>query len=624
MFSIGKIREHPWWYQGITVFIYNNGGTAGSSGRIYAAPYGTAGTYSYAYSDRWSIETWHHAVITVPAAAINGSGGTPTVYINGSDDTDADGDVGSPDWTTLNSLGSGVKIGDAPGHVSGDAYDGYMCDAAVWSKELSSAEVTEIYAAGERTNLSEASCVSNLLSWWKLGDGTGDISRNNASFYGSMSNEVTTGPVGVPTNFPVYPATAIESVSPPAESPYDPAAQHILDMAWRNKNIYWQRYRSGSAEPKPTVASNTVRKDLLTAIKKSYDRSVNTPVKFGAEGYVTFGGVARPPNNKPNYTFAHCSPYGPLVSGSNIPINIMVGFNEGVEELIDSPDEYYPTFKQRLGFGMNPTINIDEVDSTTAFDGNLYAPFSMYSSSVETGYNATVVTTYKSGTMLTNLHNDFVDSHDTPAQGPFTEKFVGGRFFRHTEPNAGSDTRTTRAEGFRLELGTIAPGKAGALGVVPPNYPFSDTLESELTNDAGTVLGWLKDVPIAQRFRDETAKRPLNIKNILMTTASVGTRLSGTITHNPIGNYQKNYQVISTGGRMINDPFFQDQSFNFALNPETGLPRPALQALTNTKSMSFDVKASAQYASIGSGLDLEQDYRQRRRRNVQDDVFGLV
>jgi hypothetical protein len=392
--------------------------------------------------------------------------------------------------------------------------------------------------------------------------------------------------------------------APIRELSLDAAAQHILDMAWRNKNIYWQRYRSGSAEPKPTVASNTVRKDLLTAIKKSYDRSVNTPVKFGAEGYVTFGGVARPPNNKPNYTFAHCSPYGPMVSGSNVPINIMVGFNEGVEELLDSPDEYYPTFKQRLGFGMNPTINIDDVDSTTAFDGNLYAPFSMYSSSVETGYNATVVTTYKSGTMLTNLHNDFVDSHDTPAQGPFTEKFVGGRFFRHTEPNAGSDTRTTRAEGFRLELGTIAPGKAGALGVVPPNYPFSDTLESELTNDAGTVLGWLKDVPIAQRFRDETAKRPLNIKNILMTTASVGTRLSGTITHNPIGNYQKNYQVISTGGRTINDPFFQDQSFNFALNPETGVlrgrPPGQFQTLTNTKSMIFDV-ASSQYASIGAG-----------------------
>ena len=599
VFNLGMINTGYPSYQGINMFLYDVGGTTPA---VYAA----AHTAGWAASENTNVRssglnlgTWYNVVVTIPAAAINGTGGdTPNMYINGGVDMPASAADSVVNWTTVDLGARGVTIGAKPAGsgLSINSFDGYMCDVAVWNKELTSVEVTEIYAFGERTNLSLASCVGNLLSWWKLGSGTGD------TYNGAMSNEVTAGPSGTPNSFAS--AASIASVSPPAVSPYDPGAKHVLDMAWRNKNIYWQRYRSGSAEPKPTVASNTVRKDLLTAIKKSYDRSVNTPVKFGAEGYVTFGGVARPPNNKPNYTFAHCSPYGPMVSGSNVPINIMVGFNEGVEELIDSPDEYYPTFKQRLGFGMNPTINIDEVDSTTAFDGNLYAPFSMYSSSVETGYNATVVTTYKSGTMLTNLHNDFVDSHDTPAQGPFTEKFVGGRFFRHTEPNAGSDTRTTRAEGFRLELGTIAPGKAGALGVVPPNYPFSDTLESELTNDAGAVLGWLKDVPIAQRFRDETAKRPLNIKNILMTTASVGTRLSGTITHNPIGNYQKNYQVISTGGRMINDPFFQDQSFDFALNPETGVlrgrPPGQFQTLTNTKSMIFD-QASNQYATIGAG-----------------------
>jgi len=582
VFNLGMIKTSYPYYQGIQMFLYDVATKPSVYVQVHTAGWSVSNSTNVR-SSGLNLGTWYNVVLTIPAAAINGTGGdTPNMYINGGVDMPYSHADSVVNWTTMDLGARGVTIGAKPAGsgLSNNSFDGYMCDVAVWNKELTSAEVTEIYASGERTNLSLASCVGNLLSWWKLGSGTGD------TYNGAMSNEVVGGPSGTPNAFAS--SAAIASVSPPAVSPYDPAAQHILDMAWRNKNIYWQRYRSGSAEPKPTVASNTVRKDLLTAIKKSYDRSVNTPVKFGAEGYVTFGGVARPPNNKPNYTFAHCSPYGPMVSGSNVPINIMVGFNEGVEELIDSPDEYYPTFKQRLGFGMNPTINIDEVDSTTAFDGNLYAPFSMYSSSVETGYNATVVTTYKSGTMLTNLHNDFVDSHDTPAQGPFTEKFVGGRFFRHTEPNAGSDTRTTRAEGFRLELGTIAPGKAGALGVVPPNYPFSDTLESELTNDAGTVLGWLKDVPIAQRFRDETAKRPLNIKNILMTTASVGTRLSGTITHNPIGNYQKNYQVISTGGRMINDPFFQDQSFDFALTPQLPISRLTSTRVVNTKAISID------------------------------------
>jgi hypothetical protein len=135
--------------------------------------------------------------------------------------------------------------------------------------------------------------------------------------------------------------------------------------------------------------------------------------------------------------------------------------------------------------------------------------------------------------------------------------------------NAGTDTRENRAEGFRLAIGLdtgsaeIPSGAVGALGIVPPNYPFADS------PSGSAPLGWLADLPTAQRFRDETAKRAVNIKNILMTTASAGTRLSGTITHNAIGNYQKNYQVIQTAGRSINDPFFQDQSFDFALYPET-------------------------------------------------------
>ncbi len=246
----------------------------------------------------------------------------------------------------------------------------------------------------------------------------------------------------------------------------------------------------------------------------------------------------------------------------------MLSFDTDVEELIDTPDIYYPTLKQRLGFGLNPSINRGDNDKLK-FDGNMYAPFSLYSSSVTTGYNSVVSAGYKSGVTVTNLHNDFVNNTDTPLQGPFTEKFVGGRYYRHTELNAGTDTRENRAEGFRLTLGLdtgsaeIPSGAVGALGIVPPNYPFADS-------PAGSApLGWLADLPTAQRFRDETAKRAVNIKNILMTTASAGTRLSGTITHNAIGNYQKNYQVIQTAGRSINDPFFQDQSFDFALYPET-------------------------------------------------------
>ena len=321
------------------------------------------------------------------------------------------------------------------------------------------------------------------------------------------------------------------------------------------ESMYWHRYRQ--------ERSDSVRTDLLTAIQQTYNHRIGSTARLTADGGISFGGVGRHHNNRPNYTFGATAPYGPTVPATNLPINIMVGYGRDVEQLVDTTDVFFPTgaLKQRLGFGLDPGIN--DVPDEIKLDGNIYAPFSLYSSSVTTGYNSKVATQYKSGTMITNLHNDFVESHDIPMQGPFTEKFVGGRFYRHTEINDGSDTRNDRAEGFRIELGSLALPATGTLGVVPPNYPFGDSPPGSAPH------GFLPDLPTAQRTRSETAKRPVNIKNILMTTASMGTRLSGTIVHNRVGNYQKNYQVINTGGRTYNDPFFQDQSFTFALNPET-------------------------------------------------------
>ena len=166
-------------------------------------------------------------------------------------------------------------------------------------------------------------------------------------------------------------------------------------------------------------------------------------------------------------------------------------------------------------------------------------------------------------------------------QGPFTEKFVGGRYYRHTELNDGTDTRENRAEGFRLTLG-LDTGSAGDtslvlsehLGIVPPNYPFVDS-PSRLC--APRMASRSTNSTAIQSLRRRSV--PVNIKNILMTTASVGTRLSGTITHNAIGNYQKNYQVIQTAGRSINDPFFQDQSFRFCSLSRNASDKRAIPAL---------------------------------------------
>ena len=324
------------------------------------------------------------------------------------------------------------------------------------------------------------------------------------------------------------------------------------------QSLYWHRYLKKTDE---------ARQGIQDAIKQTYNRRIGSPVNLSADGGVVMGGVAKHQNTRPNYTFAATAPWGPTVPSTNIPTNIMLSFDSDVEELVDTADIFNPSAKQRLGFGMDPSINIDGNRKT---DGNIIAPFSLYSSSVNTGYNRRIQERYKPGTMVTDLHHDFVGGTDVPMQGPFTEKYVGGRQYRHIALNDGTDTRETRAEGFRLEVGLLTTGstKTGSLGVVPPNYPFGNSPSGSAPE------GFLPNIPIAPRLRDEAAKRPVNVRNIQMRTGS-------TI----IGNYEKNYQVVSTAARTQNDLFFRKQTFDFSLYPETTATRGRFPLTASTANV---------------------------------------
>ena len=358
----------------------------------------------------------------------------------------------------------------------------------------------------------------------------------------------------------------------------------------KKKYLWW---KNKAERDNPTIieneAVNNSRGSILSAIDQVAVRETLRPYRFSIAGSKTLGGVGQHQTKDVNFVFQATQPYGPVSASSNVPLNVMLSFDTDVESLLDTDDEFFPTYKQRLGFGLNPDINRGNYDKLK-MNGNKIAPFSLYETTEQTTFNAEISSSFKAGVTVTNLHHDLVKDTDIPVQSPFTEKFVGGRYYRHTELNDGSDTRDTRAEGFRLALGldptstNIPVGATGALGIVAPNYPFTDS-------PAGSAPhGWLPDLATAQRFRDETAKRPVNIKNILMTTASVGTRLSGALVHNQIGNYQKNYQIVQTSGRSVNDPFFQDQSFSFAPNPETLATRGRLPLTeTSTENVGGDL-----------------------------------
>ena len=333
---------------------------------------------------------------------------------------------------------------------------------------------------------------------------------------------------------------------------------HAPEDLDQKKNHLWWRDRAERNSPTLTESPgvDATRAVILQSIREQTKRNLATPYRFSMAGSRVLGGVGQHQNKDVNFAFQATQPYGPTIATTNIPLNIMLSFDSDVETLLDTTDEFYPAYRQRLGFGIDPGINRDDhEDLYLKNNGNKIAPFSLYESPENTGYQSEVSSSYKSGVAITNLHHDFVADTDIPLQGPFTEKYVGGRSFRHTNINSGPvlDTRTTRAEGFRITLGAhTGSTHSGSLGIVPPNYPFPDTLPG------AAPLGWVPSLPTAQRFRDETAKRPVNIRNIQMRTGS-------TI----LGNYEKNYQVVQTSGRTLNDPFFNDQSFDFAEYPET-------------------------------------------------------
>jgi len=170
-------------------------------------------------------------------------------------------------------------------------------------------------------------------------------------------------------------------------------------------------------------------------------------------------------------------------------------------------------------------------------NGELLAPFSIISSSVTKGY-VEALSTFKSGVEIVNHH---VDSYygEEPLQGPFTEKYVGGQQHRHVDINYASpqslsqrkdlDTDSDRPEAYHLSI------SSGQLTVQDPSDHHIEK-------------------PRARYFRDETAKRPVNIRNIKQTTGS----LEGSVT--VIGNYEHNYQVVQAPGRNVNNLWFRSGS----------------------------------------------------------------
>ena len=259
------------------------------------------------------------------------------------------------------------------------------------------------------------------------------------------------------------------------------------------------------------------------------------------------GGLNNKNTRNHDFTLTSLRPAGPVGKEDNLflPQNVLIGFTSqsvGTRENINIswPDNFIrkrtKTFTVHNGHDWEDGLGYANRKSTFAF------PFSVLSSSVElaSGYNKQVVERVGSNIEITNLHIDgYGLTQEVPMQGPFTEYAVGGHQSRHIAINDGTDTPESRAEAWRILLGTCGTGSipSGAIGMVGPDYP-----PPEYNPPAGTVPYPYKPFQKAYLYRDQIAKRPVNIRNI------------NQIQNNKtvLGNYQENYQVFHSFGAYNN------------------------------------------------------------------------
>lgn len=121
-----------------------------------------------------SDATWHHVVATYSG---NGSQTGMKVYTDGSQTTSTQSANGS--YSRLRNTSTPVVIGATQDLANANrVFEDRIADCVVFNKELTLAEVQEIYNSGNVMNMRNHSAFANVVSWWKMGDDQ-DIEGSN-------------------------------------------------------------------------------------------------------------------------------------------------------------------------------------------------------------------------------------------------------------------------------------------------------------------------------------------------------------------------------------------------------------------------------------------------------------
>ena len=293
--------------------------------------------------------------------------------------------------------------------------------------------------------------------------------------------------------------------------------------------------------------------------KETALRRFTKPYKFSMNIHkIIHGGVNFNRNKSYEYTFNALYPGGPIntTGGRLVPQNILLAFENEAYNKPDIKDVFDPNKKEKVFGKVIHGRNYGDGTGYANTDMNYAFPFNVYRSVVTGGYGDLVNDGYATGTIITNLHSDTYGSDlEVPMQGPFTEKWVGGLQARHAEINTSSsfgnfkrlDDYSTRPEAWRLLLDRCPINKTGAIGMAGADYPWPTSIADI---EAAKLGAGHKPYPMtssgkAHFYRDEYAKRPVNIRNIRTIT--------GAISH---GNYRHNYEVVHSVGSNQNPRAF--------------------------------------------------------------------
>ena len=303
-------------------------------------------------------------------------------------------------------------------------------------------------------------------------------------------------------------------------------------VAWTNTD----RTEEATASP---AGGNSYRQLVLDAVIATKLNTNRTPYNTSMSANKPIaGGINTVPNQKPTLFKTIINNVATEEGQSeNVGLEITDQKEDETAILKEFREVFLDGSKKRESLKSSRSPNYPTSDSYS----KQFTPFTIMSSSVNTGYNSVLSSKFAAGVDFSNLHRDIYAPHyETPMQGPFTEKWVGGFPYRHVwsqfqEHGFTPDSTSTRVEGWNIEFKSDATGKY---------IVFRSPISASVHNPR--AIFWTGP------------KRPVNIENIQIKTGSGG--FQDPTGSTKIGNYRFDYNIISTTGRKINNRYFVENN----------------------------------------------------------------